>query len=153
MYDLAYFFHNYLKYFCSARIRKDFNRGGANYSDKFIKLLQGLVWRSSYTNRLNQTFLVNTNLARYEADEWYFEAEVEVEKLKKEFEIDSPGKLVYAEWRKWNKAVENFFSTKFNLTGTPLAYVISRGRTDKPKILKNAEINCFLLELFDVVYT
>ena len=35
----------------------------------------------------------------------------------------SPGKFVYAEWRKWDKAVENFLSAKFNIRGISLAYV------------------------------
>ena len=51
--------------------------------------------------RLNQTVLINTNITIYEANEWYFEVIVEMEKLKKEFEIASPGMFVYAEWHKW----------------------------------------------------
>ena len=76
--------------------------------------------------RLNQPLLIDTNITRDETDEWYFEAVVEVEKLKKEFDIESPGKFVYVEWRKWDKTVENFLSAKFNLRGIPLAYVIRK---------------------------
>ena len=97
--DYAYFGHKDFEYFCSAKIRQALNRGGANYSNKFIKRLQGLVWRALEMKRLNQTLLINTNLTRDEAEEWYFEMLVEVEKLKKEFDIESPGKFVYAEWR------------------------------------------------------
>ena len=45
--DLAYFGHKDFEYFCSANIRQALNRGDANYSDMFIKHLQGLVWRAS----------------------------------------------------------------------------------------------------------
>ena len=101
--DLDYFVHKNFEDFCSASIRQDLNCGGANYSNKVIKRLQGLVWRESDIKRLNQTLLIETNLTRDEANEWYFETVVEVEKLKKEFDIASPGNFVYAEWRKWDK--------------------------------------------------
>ena len=52
---------------------------------------------------LNQPLLIDTKLKRDEANDWYFKAVVEVEKLKKEFDIASPGNFVYAEWRKWDK--------------------------------------------------
>ena len=94
--DLAYFGHKYFEYFCSVNIRQYLNRGGANYSDKVIKILQGMVWRASDMNRLNHPLLVNTNLTRDESNEWYFEAVFEVAKLKKEFDIEYPGNLVYA---------------------------------------------------------
>ena len=53
--------------------------------------------------RLSQPLLISTNFTRYEADEWYFELVVVVEKLKKESNIASLGKFVYAEWCKWDK--------------------------------------------------
>ena len=59
------------------------NRDGANYSNKVIKRLQGLVWRESDMKRLNHPLLIDTKLTRDEADEWYFEAVFEVTKLKK----------------------------------------------------------------------
>ena len=102
------------------------NRGGANYSDNVIKHLQGLVWKASEMKRLNQPVLIETNLSRYEANEWYFEAVGEVLKLKKEFGIESSGKFVYTECRKWDKAVENFLFANINLRGIPLAYVIRK---------------------------
>ena len=34
-----------------------------------------------------------------------------------------PGKFVYSEWSKWDKSVDNFLSSTFNLRGIPLAYV------------------------------
>ena len=46
---------------------------------------------------LNQPLLIDTNLNRDEAYEWHFEAVVEVVKLKKELDIESPGKFVYTE--------------------------------------------------------
>ena len=57
--------------------------------------------------RLSQPLLISTNFTRYEDDEWYFELVVVVEKLKKESNIASLGKFVYAEWCKWDKAVKN----------------------------------------------
>ena len=48
-------------------------------------------------NRLNHPLLIDTNLTRYEAIAWYFEAVTELAKLNKEFDIASPGKIVYAE--------------------------------------------------------
>ena len=51
--DLAYFSHKDLEDFCSANIIQDLNKGGANYIDKVIKRLQGLVWRSSETKSLD----------------------------------------------------------------------------------------------------
>ena len=50
--------------------------------------------------RLNQPSLIDSSVTRDEANEWYFEAVVETAKLKKEFEIASLGKFVYAECRK-----------------------------------------------------
>ena len=47
-------------------------------------------------------------------------------KLKKEFEIESPGKFFYAEWRKWEKSVDTFLYEKFNLRGILLEYVIRK---------------------------
>ena len=49
-----------------------------------------------------------------------------MENLNKEFKIESPGKFVYAEWHKWDKAADNFLSEKFNLIGTPLSYVVRK---------------------------
>ena len=72
MADLDYFDHEDFGYFCFAKIRQVLNRGGANYSDNFIKRLQGLVWIASEMKHLNQPLLINTNLTRDEADEWYF---------------------------------------------------------------------------------
>ena len=107
--ELDYFGHKDFEDFCSVNIRQALNRGGANYSDNFIKHLQGLIWRASEINHLNQPLLIGTNLTRDEAGEWYFEAVVEVEKLKKEFKIASPGNFVYDEWRKWYKEVDNLY--------------------------------------------
>ena len=76
--------------------------------------------------RLNQTLFIDTNLTRNDNDEWYFEAVVGVEKLKKEFKIAPPGKFVYAEWRKCDKAVDNLISEMLNLRGIPLAYIIKK---------------------------
>ena len=75
---------------------------------------------------INQPLIINTNITLDEANECYFEALVEVEKLKKKFEIESPGNFIYDEWRKWDKVVENFLSAKFNLRVIPLAYVIRK---------------------------
>ena len=75
---------------------------------------------------LNHPLLIDTKLTRDDADEWYFEAVDEVAKLRKEFEIESPGKFVYAEWQNWEKEVDNFLSIKSNLRGIPLAYVIRK---------------------------
>ena len=97
--DLSYFGHKDFEDFCSAKVIQALNHGVANYNNHVIKRLQGLVWRALEMKRLNQTLLINTNLTRDEAEEWYFEMLVEVEKLKKEFDIESPGKFVYAEWR------------------------------------------------------
>ena len=41
--------------------------------------------------RLNQPLIINTKLTKDEADDWYFGEVVEVEKLKKELYIESPG--------------------------------------------------------------
>ena len=46
-------------------------------------------------NRLNQILLIGTNLIWDEANNWYFEALVELEKLKKDINIESTGKFVY----------------------------------------------------------
>ena len=70
-------------------------------------------------NPLNQPPLINANLTRDDSDECYFKAVVELSKLKKEFNIVSPGNFVYIEWRKWEKSVENFLSEKFNLRRIP----------------------------------
>ena len=51
--DLDDFGHKEFEYFCSAKIRQDLYRGGTNYSDKFIKHLQGLVLRASEIKRIN----------------------------------------------------------------------------------------------------
>ena len=40
--------------------------------------------------------------------------------------IDSLGNFVYAKWRKWDKSVNNFLSTKITLIGITLAYVIRK---------------------------
>ena len=81
--DYAYFGHKDFEYFCSAKIRQALNRGGANYSNKFIKRLQGLVWRSSEIKCLNQPLFIGTNLARDESREWYVDAVVKVLKQNK----------------------------------------------------------------------
>ena len=94
--DLLYFCHKDFEDFCSTKIIQALICGGTNYSDNVIKHLQGLVWRASEMKRLNQTLLMNNNLTRDEADEWYSEAVVEVEKIKKEFKIASTGNFVYA---------------------------------------------------------
>ena len=52
--DLASFGHKDFEYFCSDKIRQYFKHGGANYIEKVIKRLQGLVWRSSEMKRLKQ---------------------------------------------------------------------------------------------------
>ena len=62
--------------FYHTKIRQAFDRGVANYINKVIKRLQGLVCRPSYMQRLNQPLLINTNIFRDEADVWYFEAVV-----------------------------------------------------------------------------
>ena len=80
--DLDYFVHKNFEDFCSASIRQDLNRGGANYSNKVIKRLMGMVWIASEMKRLNQPLLINVNITRNEANEWYLEAVVEVTKLK-----------------------------------------------------------------------
>ena len=41
--------------------------------------------------RLNQLLIINTTITKDEADDWYFGEVVEVEKLKKELYIESPG--------------------------------------------------------------
>ena len=51
---------------------------------------------------------------------------VEVAKMKKEFDLDTPEKFTYSKWRKWGKWVEQYISANFNLIGVPLRYVISR---------------------------
>ena len=51
---------------------------------------------------------------------------VEVAKMKKEFDLDTPEKFTYSKWRKWEKWVEKYISANFNLIGVPLSYVISR---------------------------
>ena len=73
------------------------NCGGTNYSDNVIKRFQKLVWISLEMNRLNQILLIGTNLIWDEANNWYFEALVELEKLKKDINIESTGKFVYIE--------------------------------------------------------
>ena len=88
--ELANFGHKDFEYFCSSKIRHALSHGGASYNDKVIKRLHGMVWRASKMKRLNQLLLINNNLTRYEANKWDFEALVEVEKLYKEFEIESP---------------------------------------------------------------
>ena len=98
--DLVYFDHSDVEDFCSARIIKALNFGGANYSNTFIKRLQVLVWRASEMKRLDQTLVINVNVTWDKADEWYFKAKVEGTKLKKDFKTSSPEKFVYAEWRK-----------------------------------------------------
>ena len=123
---MAYFGHKDFEHFCLAKIIQALNRGVANYRDKVIKLLQELVWIVSDMKSLNQPLLINTNLTIDEAGEWYFEALVEVEKLNKEFNIVYPGKFVCTEWRKCDKSVDNFFSSKLNIRGIPLEYVISK---------------------------
>jgi len=45
----------------------------------------------------------------------------------------SPEKFIYAEWHKWDKAVENFHSVKFNLRGLPLVYIIRKD--DAPLVI------------------
>ena len=42
------------------------------------------------------------------------------------FEVDTPEKFTYSNWRKWDKSVENYLYMKFNLRGVPLIYVIMR---------------------------
>ena len=76
--ELAYFGHNYFEEFCPAKIIQALNRDGNNYINKFIKSLQGLVWIESDIKRLHQPLLIDTNITRDEADEWYFEWVVEV---------------------------------------------------------------------------
>ena len=93
MADLDYFGLKEFEDFFSANTRQALNRGGTTYSDNFIKRLRVLVWRSSETNRINQPPLINSNLAGDEANKCYFDAVVEVEKLKKDFEIVSTGKF------------------------------------------------------------
>ena len=93
-------------------------------------------------NCLNQPLLINTNIFRDEAYEWYFEALVEVDKLKKEFEIYFTGKYVYNEGRKGDKALNNFLSENFNLRGIPFEYIIRKD--DAPVI------NMFIDIAYDV---
>ena len=117
--DSEYFGHKDFEDFWSAKIRQVFNHSGAIYSYNVIKQLRGMVWRASEMNPLNQPPLINANLTRDDSDECYFKAVVELSKLKKEFNIVSPGNFVYIEWRKWEKSVENFLSEKFNLRRIP----------------------------------
>ena len=51
---------------------------------------------------------------------------VEADKMKKDFELDTPEKFTYSSWHKWDKSVYKYLSTKFNLWIVPLRYVISR---------------------------
>ena len=90
-------------------------------------------------NSLNQPLLFDTNLNMDEADEWFFRALFEVEKLKEEFDIKYPGKFVYADWRKCDKSVENFLSAKFNLRGIPLAYFIRKD--DAPVTIMSDDVS------------
>ena len=89
--------------------------------------------------RLNQPLLIGTNLTRNEADMWYFKAVFEVEKLKKELDIESPGNFAYSGWRKCEKSVENFLSLEFNLRWIPLVYVIRKD--DEPKTIMSDDIS------------
>ena len=59
-------------------------------------------------------------------------------KLKKEFEIASPGKFFFAEWCKLDKVVENFLSENFNLRGITLVYVIKKD--DVPVIIMFGDV-------------
>ena len=43
---------------------------------------------------------------------------------KKDFELDTPEKFTYLNWRKWDKSSENFLYEKLNLRLVPLSYVI-----------------------------
>ena len=88
--------------------------------------MQGLVKRAPEIKILTHPLLINTNLTRDESNRWYFKAVVEVEKLKKDFEIESPENFVYTECRKWYKSVENSISAKFNLRRIHLVYVIRK---------------------------
>ena len=52
-----------------------------------------------------------------------------MEKLKKEFNIESSEKFVYAEWHKWDKEVEHLLSEKLNLRVIHFAYFIRKEDT------------------------
>ena len=88
--------------------------------------MQRLVYRASEINRLNQNLLIDTYHIRYEDNEWYFTAVVEVEKLKKKSEIESPGKFVYSECDKWDKSVKKFLYESSTLEESLWIYVIRR---------------------------
>ena len=45
--DLDYFCHKNIEDYCSAKIIQALDHSGANYSYKFIKHLQVIVWRAS----------------------------------------------------------------------------------------------------------
>ena len=49
-----------------------------------------------------------------------------MKKPKKEFKIAPPGHFIYDEWRKWEKAFNNFFSVNFILRIIPLVHVINK---------------------------
>ena len=91
--DLEYFGHKDFEYFCSSKIIQALNRGGSNYNAKVVKCLQGLVWKAPEMKGINQPLLISTNLTRDKANNCYFKAVFEMSKLKKEFEIVSPGNL------------------------------------------------------------
>ena len=75
---------------------------------------------------LNIAVLIGDNTSSDLIEEWYNEAVVEAEKIKKVLELDTPDKITYPNWYKWDKSVENYLSTKFNLRGVPLSYDIGR---------------------------
>ena len=56
------------KHFCSANIRQALNRGGANYSNRVIKHLHGMVCRSLAMKRLKHPLLININLKMDESN-------------------------------------------------------------------------------------
>ena len=76
--------------------------------------------------QLNIAVLIEYNTISELVEELYNEVVVEEAKLKKEFELDTPEKFTYSNWRKQEKSIDNDLSTKFNLRGVPLIYVIMR---------------------------
>ena len=68
-------------------------RGGANYGNRMIKMLQGLVGRVSEMKWINIAFLIEDNTSLDLVEEWYNEALAEADKTKKEFELDTPAKF------------------------------------------------------------
>ena len=84
---------------------------------------------------------------------------VDATKMKKEFELDTLDNFTYSYLHKWDKVVEKYLSSKFNLKGVPLIYVITRDEfTDRvnftDEIYKFDPYHCRMIttSLTDTVY-